>query len=211
MTDFKSATDLFSFFLSWNQSRLWKVPPMKARMTQICIPRQAADQLQDKCHHHCYYHHLCLENATHSTAVACRCSRQCYIRALRPSLSLLKTAPFSSVFKCVSNCLWTLMTCRILSVFSWNLANICLVEHRSFSALEGGMSAASFLHSPFLQVINAVMLWPVHVQKVPQASEHLCPAKLQTRCDICCACLPICPFIPTDSSVPSTVDPQKSL
>ena len=35
-----------------------------------------------------------------------------------------------------------------------------------------------------------VMLWPVQVQKVPQASEHLCPAKLQTRCDICCACYP---------------------
>ena len=50
------------------------------------------------------------------------------------------------------------------------------------------MSAASFLHSSFLQEINAVMLWPVHVQKVPQASEHLCPAKLQTRCNICCAC-----------------------
>ena len=28
-----------------------------------------------------------------------------------------------------------------------NSANICLVEHRSFSTLEGGMSAASFLHS----------------------------------------------------------------
>ena len=28
-----------------------------------------------------------------------------------------------------------------------NSANICLVEHRSFSAMEGGMSAASFLHS----------------------------------------------------------------
>ena len=59
----------------------------------------------------------------------------------------------------------------------------CLVEHRLFLTLEGGMSAASFLHSSFLQVINAVMLWPVHVQKVPQASEHLCPAKLQTRCE----------------------------
>ena len=43
------------------------------------------------------------------------------------------------------------------------------------------MSAASFLHSSFLQAISAVMLWLVHVQKVPQASEHLCPAKLQTR------------------------------
>ena len=29
------------------------------------------------------------------------------------------------------------------------------------------------------------MLWPVRVQKVPQAPEHLSPAKLQTRCDIC--------------------------
>ena len=46
----------------------------------------------------------------------------------------------------------------------------CLVEHRSFSTLEGGMSAASFLGSSFLQAINAVMLWPVPVQKVPQAS-----------------------------------------
>ena len=56
-----------------------------------------------------------------------------------------------------------------------NHANICLVEHRSFSTLEDGMSAASFLHSSFLQAISAVMLWPVHVEKVPQASEHLCP------------------------------------
>ena len=69
-----------------------------------------------------------------------------------------------------------------------NSANICLVEHRSFSTLEGGMSAASFLHSSFLQAVNAVMLWLVRAEKVPQASEHLCPAKLQTRCDICCAC-----------------------
>ena len=35
------------------------------------------------------------------------------------------------------------------------------------------MSAASFHHSSFLQVINAVMLWPVPVEKVPQAPEHL--------------------------------------
>ena len=51
----------------------------------------------------------------------------------------------------------------------WNSANICLVEHRSFSTLEGGMSAASFLHSSFFQAINAVMLWLVRVEKVPQA------------------------------------------
>ena len=92
-----------------------------------------------------------------------------------------------------------------------NSANICLVEHRSFSALEGGTSAASFLHSSFLQAFNAVMLWLVRAAKVPQASEHLCLAKLQTRCDICCACQSICPFIPTDCGVPRTVDPQKSL
>ena len=55
------------------------------------------------------------------------------------------------------------------------------------------------------------MLWLVRAEKVPQASEHLCPAKLQTRCDICSACQSICPFIPTDSGVPRTVDPQKSL
>ena len=84
-------------------------------------------------------------------------------------------------------------------------AYICLVEHRSLSTLEGGMSAASFLHSPFLQAINAVMLWPVHVQKVLQASEHLCPTKLQTRCDICCVCQSICPFISIDSGVPNTL------
>ena len=92
-----------------------------------------------------------------------------------------------------------------------NSANICLVEHRSFSTLEGGMSAASFFRFSFLQAISAVMLWPVHVEKVPQASEHLCPSKLQIRCDICCACQPICTFIPTDSGVPRTVDPQMSL
>ena len=31
--------------------------------------------------------------------------------------------------------------------------------------LEGGLSAASFLHSSFLQAISALMLWPVHVRK----------------------------------------------
>ena len=70
------------------------------------------------------------------------------------------------------------------------------------------MSVASFLHSSFLRVISAVMLWPVHVQKVPQASEHLCSAKLHTRCDICCACQSI---IPTDSGVPRTVDSMNHL
>ena len=88
-----------------------------------------------------------------------------------------------------------------------NSVNISLVEHRLFSTLEGGMSAASFLHSSFLQVVNAVMLWPVHVQKVPQASEHLCSAKLLTRCDICSACQSICLLISTDSSVQGGPNP----
>ena len=72
------------------------------------------------------------------------------------------------------------------------------------------MSAASFVHS-FLQAINAVMFWPVHVQEVPKALEHLCPAKLQTKRDVCCACQSICPFIHTDSGIPRAADPQKSL
>ena len=68
-----------------------------------------------------------------------------------------------------------------------NNANVCLVEHRSFSASEVGMSAASFLHSTFFQAINAVMLWSVHVHKVPQ----------------------VCPFIPIDSGMPRAEEPQK--
>ena len=78
-----------------------------------------------------------------------------------------------------------------------NSANICLVEHRSFSTLEGGMSAASFLHSSFLQAINAVMPWLVHVQKVLQASEHFCPAKLQNIIMCYLLCLPV--YLPVHS------------
>ena len=37
-----------------------------------------------------------------------------------------------------------------------NTANICLVEHRSFSTLEGGVSAAPFPHSSFLTQIDTV-------------------------------------------------------
>ena len=74
---------------------------------------------------------------------------------------------------------------------SENSANNCLVEHRSFSIFEGRMSAASFLHSSFGRAINTMILWPIRVQKVPRVSEHICPAKLQTSCDICYACLSI--------------------
>ena len=63
-----------------------------------------------------------------------------------------------------------------------NSANICLVEHGSFSTLKGGMSAASFLHSSFLQGINAVMLWPVHVEKVPHCLRA--PLPLLSQCII---------------------------
>ena len=36
------------------------------------------------------------------------------------------------------------------------------------------------------------------------------PYQAADRCEICCGCQSICPFIPTDSGVPRTVDPQKS-
>ena len=92
-----------------------------------------------------------------------------------------------------------------------NNANVCLVLHRSFPTSKGGMSAVSLFHSSFLGAISAVMLWPLHVQKAPQASKHLCPAKLYTGCYICCACQSVCPFIPTDSAMARTVDQQKPL
>ena len=71
-----------------------------------------------------------------------------------------------------------------------------------YRSWEDGMSAASFVHSCLRQATNAVVFWPVHVQKVPQASKHLCTAKLQTICDVCYACRSICPFISTDSGLP---------
>ena len=46
-----------------------------------------------------------------------------------------------------------------------NSTNVCLVEHWSFPTSDGGTSAASFLHSSFLQAIDTVMLQPVHVRK----------------------------------------------
>ena len=70
------------------------------------------------------------------------------------------------------------------------------------------MATAFFLRFFFIQAISAVMLWPVYAQKVPQGSERLCPAMLQTRCDICCACQSICLFISTDSGMPRALDPQ---
>ena len=75
--------------------------------------------------------------------------------------------------------------------------NVCLVVPSSFPISKGRMSATSFLHSSFLQAINAVVLWPLHVWKVPQASKHLCSAKLQNRCDVSCACQSICPPKPS--------------
>ena len=64
-----------------------------------------------------------------------------------------------------------------------------------------GMCWPLFLHSSFLQVINAVMLWSVRVQKFPRASKHLCLAKLQTSSDVCCACQSVCLLIPSASSM----------
>ena len=63
----------------------------------------------------------------------------------------------------------------------------------------------------FFQTSSIRMLWPVHVQKVPQVSEHLCPAMLQTSCDVCCAYQYMCPCIISDSCIARAVGPQKSL
>ena len=92
---------------------------------------------------------------------------------------------------------------EITPIFVW------LIEHRSFPTPRVEYRPLPF--STPLQAISTAILWPVHVQNIPQASEHLCPAELQTRCDICCARQSVCLFIPTDPGMPRAVDPQKSL
>ena len=72
------------------------------------------------------------------------------------------------------------------------------------------MSTASFLHSSFLRAIIAVMACPCSESSSSPGAPLPCQAADQ-MCDICCACQSICPFIPTDSGVPRTVDPQKSV
>ena len=54
-----------------------------------------------------------------------------------------------------------------------NSAGVCLVEHTSFPTSEGGMSAPSFLHSSLPQAIDAMMVRPVHVQKVLCCVSHI--------------------------------------
>ena len=90
-------------------------------------------------------------------------------------------------------------------------SNVRRVKHRSFPTSKGGTSVVSFLHSSFLWEISAVMLWSTHVQKVYQVSKHPCKAKQQTRCDDCFDCHSVYLFIPTDSGMPTAVDPQESL
>ena len=81
----------------------------------------------------------------------------------------------------------------------------CLVEHRSLSTLEGGMSAASFLHSSFLQAVNAVMLWLVRVEKsLKPLSTSALPS---CRPDVISAVVASL----SARSLPRTVNPQKSL
>ena len=85
--------------------------------------------------------------------------------------------------------------------FQLKIAKFGLVEYRPFPTLLSETSAAYFLYTSVLQAINVVMIWPVHFQKVPKGSEYLCPAKLQIRCDTCCACQSIGLFIFTDSGM----------
>ena len=66
------------------------------------------------------------------------------------------------------------------------------------------------LLGPRLQAVSAVMAWSVHVQKVPQASQHFCVAMLQTRSYVCSACLSVCLFIPSCSGMARTADPHRS-
>ena len=80
------------------------------------------------------------------------------------------------------------MALETLPVFVW-LNTDCFWLQKEVT------SFTFFLHSTFLQVISAVMLTPVHVQKVSQASKHLCPARLQNRCGVCFAWKSICLLI----------------
>ena len=66
--------------------------------------------------------------------------------------------------------------------------NAGLVVRRSFLPSEDGTPTTSFLCSSFLRAISAVMLWPVHVQKISHASKYLYPAKLSTSYDVVWAC-----------------------
>ena len=140
----------------------------------------------------------CQVHLTRSTAVCtvgARCGRPFFFkRTRRPFLSIHYSFNDSPVVSLSAQ--WRGSTrkgpCALRPVFqqspqgcSRNNADVCPVEHRSFRTSEGVVSAASFSHCSVLQAISAVMLWPVHVRIVPQASERLCPAQMQTRCDIC--------------------------
>ena len=74
-----------------------------------------------------------------------------------------------------------------------NRANICLVERRSFSTLEGGMSAASFLHSSFLQAIRAVMLKPLNTSSLPSCRPDVISAVLASLSACSFPLTPACP------------------
>ena len=63
------------------------------------------------------------------------------------------------------------------------------------------MSATSLILSSLLQAIHAVMLPHVYVSKVPKVSKLLCPVKVQTRYNVCCAFQPLCPFIAIGSGM----------
>ena len=80
-------------------------------------------------------------------------------------------------------------TCSALSATSPRLPlKQCHCFVGSFPSSEGEMSAASFSPLLFHSSNQCYDVCPVHVQKGPEPSKHLCPARLQTRYDICCAC-----------------------
>ena len=67
-----------------------------------------------------------------------------------------------------------------------------------------GMSAAAFLHSSFLQAINCLPIFRKFLKPLNTSALPSC----RTRCDVCCVWQSVCPFIPTDSSMPRAVDPR---
>ena len=67
------------------------------------------------------------------------------------------------------------------------------------SPFEGATSTRSFLHSSFLQAINAVIIWSAQIAR--PCPQFLCPAKLWVSCDVCSARQSTCLIRSSDSDM----------
>ena len=72
--------------------------------------------------------------------------------------------------------------------------NVRLVKHRSLWISEGGTQSTSLLCPSVLQAIKAVILWFVHVLKVPSDSWCFWLTMLLSSRNVCCICSSMCPF-----------------